>query len=272
MSTATFEVAMSISTRLGELKRLVTHAIHSRDKLKDESIYNSICRACCILIASNLEGFLKELSRSLVLDLNYYLKDFSKMPSIMQRAFCEKIIYFEGVPDADHQKRTNQLIEFFTKNSVQIDLHAISYNQNANKNPSPSFIDTAFEKIGIHSMLNTLTDSRLEDVFKNNGALNYKLLRDMSRYKSNLYTFPYRSTPPTYSFKQITKAEKKNMPNNTIWHNYIDEILTRRHSIAHGDTLNNDTTAEQLDSDITKLEVLMYGLMYSATSQVSTQA
>lgn len=272
MSTAAFEIAMSISTRLGELKRLITHAIYSRDKLNDENIYNSICRACCILLASNLEGFLKELSRSLVLDLNYYLKDFSKMPSIMQRAFCEKILYFEGVPEIEHKQRTNQLIEFFTKNSVQIDLHAISYKQNPNKNPSPNFIDSAFEKLGIYSMLSTLAGSRLEDVFKNNKTLNYRLLRDMSRYKSHLYTFPYKQTPAEYSFKQIEKSAKKNMPDNTIWHNYIDEILTRRHSIAHGDTLNNDTTAEQLESDILKLEVLMYGLMYSATSQVSEKA
>lgn len=271
MSTATFDVAMSISTRLGELKRLVAHAIYSREKLNDEHIYNSLCRACCILLASNLEGFLKELSRSLVLDLNYYLQDFSKMPAMMQRTFCEKIVYFEGVPEADHQKRTTQLISFFTKNSVQIDLQAITYNQNPNKNPSPNFIDSAFEKIGIYSILNTLTESRLEDVFKNNRALNYKLLRDMSRCKSHLYSFPYRNTSPDYSFKQFTKADKKQTPNNTIWHDYIEEILTRRHSIAHGDTLQNDTTAEQLESDITKLEVLMYGLMYSATSQVSNQ-
>lgn len=272
MSTAAFEIAMSITVRLGELKRLVAHAKYSREKLKSEDIYNSICRACCILLASNLEGFLKELSRSLILDLNYYLKDFSKMPKIMQRAFCEKILYFEGVTDSDHKQRTNQLIDFFTKNSVQIDLNAITYKQNSNKNPSPSFIDNAFEKLGIYSMLNTLADSRLEDVFKNSKTSNYKLLRDMSRYRSRLYTFPYKQTPAEYSFKKIEKTETKKIPNNTIWHNYIDEILTRRHSIAHGDTLNNDTTAEQLESDILKLEVLMYGVMYSATSQVSGQA
>lgn len=271
MSTATFEIAMSITTRLAELKRLVTHAVHSRDVLKDENIYNSICRACCILLASNLEGFLKELSRSLILDLNYYLKDFSKMPSVMQRAFCEKMVYFEGVPDKDQMARVNQLIAFFTKNSVQIDLQAISYKQNDNKNPSPSFIDTVFEKLGIYSMLNTLADSRLEDVFKNNSRLNYTLLRDMSKFRSYLYSFPFNSPPPEYTFKKIEKKEKKVALDNTIWHDYIDEILTRRHSIAHGDTLNNDTTAEQLESDILKLEVLMYGVLYSATSQVSAQ-
>lgn len=271
MSTATFETAMSITTRLNELKRLVAHAKNQREKVKDEYIYNSICRACCILLASNLEGFLKDLSRSLILDLNYYLKEFSKMPAIMQRAFCEKIVHFEGVPEKDQVARTNQLIQFFLKNSVTIDLQAITYKQNQNRNPSPNFIDSAFEKLGINSMINTLTGSRLEDVFKNNSSINYKLLRDMSRYRSYLYTFPYTPPPKKYTFKTIEKADKKNIPDNTIWHDYIDEILTRRHSIAHGDTLNNDTTTEQLESDILKLEILMYGVMYSATSQVSTQ-
>jgi len=271
MSTAVFEVAMSITTRLDELKALVKHATKCRDEFNNEKIYNSICRACCVLIASNLEGFLKELSRSLILDLNYYLKDFSKMPTLMQRAFCEKITYFEGIPDKDHQQRIKQLIEFFTKNSVSIDLQAITYKQNTNKNPSPSFIDGAFEKLGIYSILNSIAGTRLEEIFKNNKYSNYSLLKDMSHYRSYLYNFPYKIPPAKYTFNHIEKPTKHALPDNTIWHNYIDEILTRRHSIAHGDTLNNDTSTKQLESDITKLEILMHGLMYSAASQLTSQ-
>lgn len=45
--------------------------------------------------------------------------------------------------------------------------------------------------------------------------------------------------------------------------------MGRRHIVAHGDSLNNDTTWEQLQRDVSKIQVLMYGLIFSSCSYLS---
>jgi hypothetical protein len=78
MSTASFELAQSIPARVDELSVLIRQAKAVQDT--QESLYNAVCRACCVLMASHLEGFLKDLSTSITRDLNYNLGGFGQMP------------------------------------------------------------------------------------------------------------------------------------------------------------------------------------------------
>lgn len=255
MSTATYELSRSIPARIGELRVLVDHA--SKCETEDESLYNAICRAAAVLMASHLEGFLKELVRSITLDLNFHIEEFSSMPLAMQRTFCMKIAFYEGVSNAEIEKRVTQLISFFSSNNVKVDMSAFPYKENANKNPSPAFIDATLGAIGVPSVLAALKGGRFEAVFDGNHHTDYMLRRDLRRYQSTLYHFPYRALPPPYTFNR-----NKDKAEGSIWWEFINGVMNRRHSVAHGDTLENETSWSELRTDALKLEVLMFAIIY----------
>ena len=260
MSTAAFGLAQSIPSRIRELFILVHKAKEVQDK--EEELYNALCRSTCVLLASHLEGFLKDLSRSIIADLNYNLSSFSQMPSAMQRSFCQKIAYYEGVPGNDVETRIKQIISFFARNPVSIDMEAFPYKQNPNKNTSPSVIDSALERLGIPNILSSIATPAFEVVFDNDERTNYRINRAMVRLISHLYYYPFRQIPEPYS-PAWTKAGRTSQ---TLWHTFVEEVMAQRHNIAHGDTLSNDTSWEELQRDVEKLRVLMYGVLLSATT------
>jgi hypothetical protein len=271
MSTAVFELSLLIPERIAELETLNRHAekVLSENAIKNEALYNILCRSCCVLLASQLEGFLKDLTKALVHDLNYNLNSFSKMPKVLQRSFCERIAFYDGVELKEIEDKIKQLIAFFEKNPVPIDLYAFPYKQNPNKNASYEFIDKSFSKIGIPNIMLSLAKHQLEDIFENDKQITFVLRRDIKKYKSLLFRFPYKNLPSEYKFNHVSGKLPPGLP-QTLWETFIEDIMTRRHKIAHGETLANETTHEDIGFDIQKLEVMMHGIMFSATTYISS--
>lgn len=264
MSTAIFEVACSIPSRIGELSRLTQLA--ASERTRSEESFNTLCRACSVLLASHLEGFLKDLSRSVSTDLNFYLKSFSSMPEALKRSFCEKIAFYEGVSTAEINQRVTQLVAFFSTNSVNIDLYAFKYKENQNRNAGPDVIDASLAKLGIPSVLNSMKDSVLENVFKNDVGATHRTLRDLRRFRSYLFRYPYKSLPDKYKFDFKSSRSSLKEGGSSLWHAFIEEVMQRRHRIAHGDTLENDADEKILARDIEKLDVLMHGMLFAVTT------
>ncbi|WP_426041700.1 hypothetical protein [Brevundimonas sp. TWP2-3-4b1] len=262
MTTALFDLAVTLPSRLQELDRLVDHA--RKMQSSDEPLYNSLCRATSVLLASHLEGFLKGITSGLIDDLNDRMGGFANMPAAMQRNFCAKMAYFEGVPDKDINERIRQLTEFFKKNSVPIDMKAFTYKENPNKNPTADFIDAAMAKVGVPDIVHAVAGGGFDVVFNNDHNATWLLRRKLKSLRSTLYNFPYRQLPPAFAFNFRGTA-----PAQSLWHVYIDDVMTRRHSVAHGDTMENDTDAQSLQLDVMKLEVLMHGLIYAAAAYVT---
>lgn len=260
MTTAIFNLAASIPKRVGELNTLVAKAGEIEES--DEVLYNAICRATSVLLASHLEGFIKDLTEALVADLNEKLTRFERMPEALQRAFCRKILYFEGANGNEVNGRIEQLITFFRKHSVPIENKAFTYKENDNKNSTTAFIDSLFAKLGVPDVITSIANSRFEVVFDNDDQTNSKLLKDLARLRPFLAKFPHRRIPKQYRPTPRQKTDK----NTSLWHLYIEEILTRRHKVAHGNTLDNETSWKDLRLDVVKMEVLIQGLMYSAAS------
>jgi hypothetical protein len=268
MSTASFELAQSIPLRISELNVLIEKA--RQVETSNEALYNALCRASGVLIVSHMEGFVKDLATSIVGDLNYHLGGFSAMPVAMQRTFCKKIAYFENVPTKEVESRVKQLLVFFGRNSVEIDMKAFTYKENPNKNPSTDLIDSTFEKLGTPNILNSIAIPPFEVVFDNDIATNYRLNRDMRRFVSYLYAFPFKKIPEPYCSAAVN-VHKAN-GGQSLWHTYVEEVMTRRHSIAHGDTLSNPTSWEELKRDCEKLSIMMFGLLYSAADRLGRTA
>ena len=118
----------------------------------------------------------------------------------------------------------------------------------------------------VPDIVTAISGGKLDVVFDNDRQTNYLLKRSLLRFRSTLFKFPYRSLPAEYSFKFRTGKVKDRGSEQSLWHAFIEEVLTRRHKVAHGDTLANETTWETLKVDIAKLEVLLQGLTYAAAA------
>lgn len=265
MSTALFDLALSVPQRIAELNRLIDAA--KRCEQDDEPLYNSICRSVSVLLASHLEGFLKELISSLIADMNSFRGGFSHMPAAMQRSFCEKIATYEGVERGDIEDRIRQLIAFFSKNSVPVDMSAFTYKDSANKNPTSAFIDSAMGKFGIPNIVSAVAGGKYDVIFDNDRFSTYILSRELRSFRSRLFHYPYRNMPSVYRFRFRGGSGMSKV--QSLWHAYIEEILIRRHSVAHGDTLDNETSWAALKMDVLKLEVLMHGLMFASAAYLA---
>jgi len=256
MTTTVFDAVRSIDVRIRELRVLLTAA---RDLQDNRLLYGALCRSISVLLASHLEGFVKDLSRSAIGELNFFRKQFSHMPHSLKRAFCERVVFFEGVDKKYIEKRMAQLLEFFEKNSVAIDLEAFKYLENQNKNAAISSIDETFEKIGIVAIVRSISGGYFEGIFEDSRDKCFMINREIRRRKSLFYKYPYSSPPKLFNICSIDKAKAKE---RTIWHDYIDAILTRRHAVAHGDSMTNETNHDELENDISKLSVFMHALAY----------
>jgi hypothetical protein len=157
-------------------------------------------------------------------------------------------------------------LAFFGQNSVTIDFKAISYKENPNRNPSINFIDNAFAKLGVPDIVGAISGGKLDAVFDNDRQTNYLLKRSLLRFRATLFKFPYRPLPADYTFRFRAGKARDRVGEQSLWHAFIEEVLARRHKVAHGDTLANETTWETLQVDIAKLEVLLQGLTYAAAA------
>lgn len=265
MSTAAFDAVAKIPERISELRSLSSKARQLRDS--EEHVYNALCRACAVLIASHIEGSIKDICDSVRIDLNYFMKEFRQLPVTLKRTFCHKIAYYEGVDGKDIDIRISQLIDFFERNTVPVELEAFPYLESTNKNPKPSNIDKPFEKFGVNGALSAMGSDFLLQVFSDSPKKNYIIKRELIRRRSSLYTFPYKIADQEI-FLDPKSIKKKPYP-GSLWNTYFEEIVTRRHKIAHGDIIENPTTVDQLDQDIFKAEIVLYSLAIYFCGKVS---
>lgn len=267
MTTQVYSLAENIEDRLAELRAIVSYAEAAFDK--NEVLYSILCRAGCVLAVSALEGFLKDINVAIQSDLNMSVPTFSGMPKSMQREFSKKVVFFEGVPEAETQKRTNQLLKFFEANSVKIDMGAFSNKENANKNPSANVVDSAFGRYGINSVLHCLSGSRFEVVFDNDSATDSLLRREIRRMRATVYKFPYKALPDKFKMSDWVPSKGKSVP-SSIWHTLIENLLRRRHGVVHADTRANPTSWNTLKEDANKLEILFHAILLATSSFIGS--
>ena len=265
MTTFAYTLSEGISARLAEIREIGTRAESEFDK--DPIIYDILCRSGSILIVSALEAFIKDLNTAIQSDLTSNISKFSDMPKKMQREFSEKIVYFEGVPEADIKKRSNQLLKFFENNSVKIDMGAFNYRESLNKNPSANMVDSAFNRYGINSILHCLSGSKFEAVFNNDSSTDFVLKREIIRLRATLFAFPYKPMPPSFDMKDWLPLKAQSVP-NSIWHTFLENMLRRRHGVVHADTRDNPTSWQAINDDSNKLEILFSGLLFAASSLI----
>ena len=218
------------------------------------------------MLCSHLEGFVKDTIRAYLNDLNTHLIDFLKMPDSVKRSFCERIVHFEGIQKPLIEQRIQQLYKYFEKNPIKIDLSAFPNIEKENKNPNAKFLDMKFSQIGIACLTLSLSTTSIDEIFKDDAAKDWLLVRQTKRENATLYKFPYQKSETFGQFQNLKKPKAKY---ETLWETYLDDVLPRRHKIVHGQTLGNPTDDTQLEKDLLKLRILMHGILLCVASTVA---
>jgi hypothetical protein len=268
MTTAAFEASSSIAVRVHEIRILLAEAKkHEHDNLP---LYEALCRSSSILLASHIEGFVKDITKSVRSDLNYNLKEFKKMPAALKRDFIQRISFYEGVPQKDIDKRIKQFTAFFDDNHVPIEFEAFARKETEGKNPSVKNIEQPFSKFGINEILSALNSDYFLQVFEDSPKKIHLMLREMKRCRSTLYFWPYSSIDKE-RFGEMARESGTKPKLQSLWVTFIEEIVTRRHKIAHGESLLNFASSQELEIEVDKAEVLMSGLLYFFCGSICKQ-
>ena len=267
METAVFGTAKTISSRIAEVRLLIDKARMLEDV--DEEFHDALCRSASVLLVSHIEGFLKDVVSSICIDLNYFVKDFSKMPDSVKRQFTLNWVHYEEVPERDVNSRARKLQDFFDEHSVPVRLTSPNVATSRNKNPSVKVIDKLFEPLGVNKIVSSLHSDYYQRVFEGSSSATYHLLRQCLANRSKVYSWPYRGCEDGEFMAPPNKGDP--YAGSSLWVTFIEDILKRRHSIAHGVALKNTESPSSLSWDASKAEALMSGLMLFACGQIGSR-
>lgn len=187
-----------------------------------------------MLIVAHLEGFIKDLAKAVIHDLNQYC-DFSQLSNGVQRTYCRK---FLGNPDnmsGNYQFYVKQLIQKFSESQCSISHEP--YLSSENKNPKPDVLKTVLGNFGIKNLFSNIKESEFDEVFtdmplseiQDNTQLAKEILVE------DLDDFPYSSQLQTFKLQIINVANNE----RTLCQTFLDEINQKRHEVAHGNIFNN---------------------------------
>jgi len=230
MGTFIYDLAYSIEDRWSEIDILIEKA--SREENSDLAFYDALCRATVVLIVAHLEGFIKDVSRSIIQDINRS-STFKASPQPIKRVFCRSFVDLpsgENKTSAEHriQRLMDMLDDLDTKFSVEPFL--IENNHGNNKNPSPSIIERICTNFGVEGFFSWINSSRLDVVFSGMPSDVINLineLRDHLLARTELY-------PYTVDFSLFGIREAKNNKSGirSFWETFLDQVLKNRHDVA----------------------------------------
>ena len=128
MSTFASDFLNDFDDRWSEVELLIQMAEQMED---EESKHQVLCRTTIVLIVANFEGFLNEILRCLIKDINtnHYFKNTSER---MKRTYCTQFLADERGND----KRITKLVEKFDELDASYDIEPFLYENN--KNPKAS--------------------------------------------------------------------------------------------------------------------------------------
>ncbi len=109
MATFLSDFVQSLENNWEEVDTLLLHAEEVKDiNLK---LYNALCRSVTILIVAHLEGFIKDLIKNIVQDINRNC-EFSNIPEALKRTYCKSYLGSNlDNKDKSYEAKIKKLIE-----------------------------------------------------------------------------------------------------------------------------------------------------------------
>ena len=261
MSTIAFDLFQNFDARWTEVDLLLNMA---RDMEDSDPKYRVLCRASIVLIVANLEGFLNDVLKCIIKDIN--LNDYFKHTSYrMKETFCGQFI---DITDKSMKRKVSRLVETFDELHTQYTIEPFLYENN--KNPKTSVIEKFFIQIGGKNFFGYITDCDIEKVFENDMDYNQGLIQSMKEILiSGTDSFPYNIRLSEIPFNLENSAVNK----ECLWNTFVNETLKARHTVAHGISFEDTMTIEEILITIEKVKILelAFGLLICAKCIVLEQ-
>lgn len=244
MKTFLDDFVVKLEEQWNEIETLIVEA----DKLQnnqEKDLYNALCRSIIVLRVAHMEGFLKDLIRNTINDLNNNLK-FSDLPNKIKYTFSSFFL------DNENHYKQNKLISIFEESDVKINYDAFLFN---NKNPKEDTIEKAFSSFGIKNVFKAIHNAEIELVFSDT-SVGKTMLDDIAQHvKAGISSYPYNINMHNYAFCNDDSKGK------TLWEEFIEQINMKRHEVVHGNNFENSVDIGTLKSDNIKIRLLQMCLI-----------
>ena len=250
MSTFINSGLVSLNNRFNEVDLILKEAENQFDK--NESLYNALCRSAQVLLSAHFEGYLKDLVKNALDDINNF-SSFGVSSNSLQRRLCEHFVinYGEDKNSRISNEKIKKLQEILAGLDVKFKKEYFSHDENAN--PKATILDKYAEMFGVKNFFGQLKKSRLDLVFSNTKADNDLVCLEVEEYLlMTTSSFPYAAE---ISFLGIDDTKPSSL---TLWDDFLSGVLKRRHDIAHGRELENAVHYSVIEGDIIKIKLLVY--------------
>jgi len=246
MDSFLFLYSEELTEKWSEIELLISKA--KENEQGDSDFYAVLCRSITVLMISQLEGFTKQMLRSVISDLNQS-NNFEQLPIAVKRTYCKKYIQFSaGMDDRTYNKRITKLIDKFDELNCSITHEPFFISKN--KNPSPYLLKTVYENLGIKDIFHCLNESIYDDIFlSSKNELQIILDELKTQVSSESKVFPYSFIDNECNINVLKTSRK------TLWEEFIERINQRRHSVAHGNESGNVVSINELETDKLKIQI-----------------
>lgn len=260
MSTFLYDFVCQLDAKWKEVDLLISKA--KTIKNGEQELHNAICRSVTVLIVAHLEGFIKDLAKCIVSDLNNKIT-FSQLPDSIKRTYCKK--YLGNNSDSkEYDRNMNKLMDKFDELNCKLSYEPFLFS--ANKNPNPNVVETIFKNFGINNIFIYLHDSELDNVFsESNQSIKKRISLMQIDIKKEVKEFPYTFDKSKYL---LDKSSSKGN-NRTLWQEFLDQINQKRHSVAHGNEFENADDASVLEDRKDRVVLFQLGLIGILSSHIT---
>ncbi|MFS8213295.1 MAE_28990/MAE_18760 family HEPN-like nuclease [Paenibacillus sp. S29] len=242
---------IELEERWSEIEILIEQIkLQSNDDVK-----NVLCRSAVVLLVAHLEGFMKEAADTLIKDLNKHCS-FVEFPKRIQKTFCSLFLSTINDSGGIDNRIQGKLLEKFGELNARLSVEPFLFERN--KNPSPTVIEIILNNFGVNDFFKLLHKSSLDIVFENNSSETLTLLKDLKNYTTQaVVSYPYEINLEKY---KMSIMDGKLAREDSLWIVFIDELLKKRHSIAHGSSFQNEIAVNELEDAKTKVQILQYAI------------
>ncbi|MBM7074701.1 hypothetical protein JQC92_22280 [Shewanella sp. 202IG2-18] len=141
MSTFVKEYIEQLETQWKEVDVLIESATECEHS--NLELFNAMCRSTSVLIVAHMEGFIKDLTKNLIRDINVNL-EFKELPRSIQNTCCQGYLGFEPSVIPKYQEAISDMIQHLTECSgYKVSPEPFLFDKN--RNPKPDSIQAVFK-------------------------------------------------------------------------------------------------------------------------------
>ncbi|HIF9185417.1 TPA: MAE_28990/MAE_18760 family HEPN-like nuclease [Photobacterium damselae] len=239
MATFLSEFTKELDMRWEEVDLLIDQCEKAEDS--NPKLYSALSRSISVLIVAHLEGFIKDLAKAVVHDINQH-RNFSQLTTGIQRTYCRKFLGNKDNISGNYQFYVGQLIQKFSESQCSISHEP--YLSSDNKNPKPDVLKTVLNNFGINNLFSNIKESDFDEVFADMSLVEIKNNSELAKdiLIEDLESFPYLSKLETFKLETVNVSNSE----RTLCQTFLDEINQKRHEVAHGNIFHNSESPNVL--------------------------